>query len=187
MSEFTREYLTRHGVPEDQLDAIMAGANRMASGRLAGFVPQADVERRIQEALDKAARPEPADPTDSEAYRALAAERDMLRAIGGAQFEGVKPKFREQVFAMLDRSEGARPVAEQLEGIRRDYEEYFVGESEKRRPQFGAPVEGSMPRGDVGAVQGFSDAWGFVPQVRATPGYGDRQGGLAALSAGPRV
>ena len=162
MSEFTREYLTRHGVPEDQLDAIMAGANRMASERLAGFVPQADVERRIREAL--AASTEPADPTDSEAYRALAAERDMLRAIGGAEFEAVKPKFREQVFGMLERGEGARPVAEQLEGIRRDYEEYFVGETQPRRPQFGAPVEGSMPRGDVGAVQGFSDAWGFVPQ-----------------------
>ena len=53
-------------------------------------------------------------------------ERDMLRAIGGEDFASVKPKFREQVYGMLQTGTDAKPVAEQLTGIRENYVEYFL-------------------------------------------------------------
>ena len=94
--------------------------------------------------------------------RQLEAERDMLRAVGGEAFADVKPKFREQVYALLDVGSKARPVEEQLEAIREKYEEYFIdGDRPQRLPRFGGPTRGSMPRGAVGAVEQFSQAWGF--------------------------
>jgi hypothetical protein len=75
----------------------------------------------------------------------------------------VKPKFFETVYGMVDRKDGAKPVEEQLKGIRENYEEYFTP-AQQQKPTFGAPVEGSMPKGETGAVKGFADAWGFVPK-----------------------
>ena len=65
------------------------------------------------------------DPTQSDEYKKLLGERDMLRAIGGKEFSAVKPKFREQVYGMLDRSEGAKSIEEQLKAIGEEYEEYL--------------------------------------------------------------
>jgi hypothetical protein len=59
----------------------------------------------------------------------------MLRAIGGEDFQTVKPKFRETVFGMLDRGEKADPVAEQLAGIKEKYEEYFTSAQEPQEPK----------------------------------------------------
>ena len=59
----------------------------------------------------------------------------MLRAIGGEEFQSVKPKFRETVFGMLDRGEKAASVADQLSGIKEKYDEYFITEQETPRPQ----------------------------------------------------
>src|SRR5699024_8687024 len=92
---FTRKFLMDNGVPEDRVDAVMAERNRT----LSDYVPKADVQAQIDAALQNRA---PDDPTQSDAYRALAQERDMLRAIQGDNFAEVKPKFREQVFGMLD-------------------------------------------------------------------------------------
>ena len=66
---FTRKFLIEHGAPEDQVDAIMAERNRT----LQDYIPRADVQAQIDEAL-KAAKPEPQDPTQSEAYLKLAAK-----------------------------------------------------------------------------------------------------------------
>ena len=111
------------------------------------------------------------DPKESEDYRRLAGEFDAYRAMQAARaseaFGDVKPKFFETVYGMVDRSEGARPLAEQLAEIRRRYEEYFLApRQESRLPLFGAFLEGSMPTGQVGAAQGIADAWGFGPRTR---------------------
>ena len=37
-------------------------------------------------------------------------------------------------------------------------------QQQDKKPSFGAPIEGSMPKGETGAVKGFSDAWGFGPK-----------------------
>ena len=71
------------------------------------------------------------DPRQSDEYKALAGEFDAYRAMQqartGKDYEGVKPKFFETVYGMVDRGEGAKPLAEQLAGIREQYEEYFTG------------------------------------------------------------
>ena len=109
------------------------------------------------------------DPTESDAYKALKGEFDAYRAMqaarGSKDYAGVKPKFFETVYGMVDRGDGAKSVEEQLKGIRESYEEYFeAAQQQTKPPQFGAPVEGSMPKGDQGAVSAFTQAWGFGPK-----------------------
>lgn len=110
------------------------------------------------------------DPKESDVYKALQSQFDsykqMQTARGSKEYEGVKPKFFETVYGMIDRADGAKSVEEQLKGIRENYEEYFAPAQQPANPKptFGAPTEGSMPKGDEGAVNGFSKAWGFAPQ-----------------------
>ena len=110
------------------------------------------------------------DPMESDAYKTLKGEFDAYKAMqaarGSKDYAGVKPKFFETVYGMVDRGDGAKSVEEQLKGIRENYEEYFEAQQQSKTPQFGAPVEGSMPKGEQGAVAAFSKAWGFVPQKR---------------------
>ena len=108
------------------------------------------------------------DPKESDDYKALAGEFSSYKAMQAArsskEFGDVKPKFFETVYGMLERGDGAKPVEEQLKGIREKYEEYFAAaQPTNPKPSFGAPTEGSMPKGDEGAVTGFEKAWGFNP------------------------
>ena len=95
-----------------------------------GFISKRDAEEATNRAVETAKAefkiPEPVDPKTTPEYMELAKERDMLRAIGGEYFATVKPKFREQVYGMLQTGTDAKPVAEQLTGIRENYEEYFL-------------------------------------------------------------
>ncbi len=174
MAEFDREFLIGHGVPEDQVEEVLAAHEAAVSAEVSGMVPREEVQRQVDEAvagmvsgeearrLAEEAVAEALAGVDGEAVARLEAERDMLRAICGEAFEDVKPKFREQVYAMLDRDPGAKPVEEQLAQIRKEYEEYFIdGEAAQRPARFGGPVRGSMPRGSVGAAEQFRVAWGF--------------------------
>ena len=159
---FTRKFLLDNGVPEDKIDAIMAERNRT----LADYIPKTDVQAQIDAAVQAAQGTPPAvDVTTMPEYQQLAAERDMLRAIGGDDFASVKPKFREQVFGMLDRSEKAPAIADQLKTIGEKYEEYFTPQESKDpetppgKPSFGAPTQGSAPSGKTGPS--FNDVWNF--------------------------
>ena len=113
---FSRKFLIDNGVPEDKVDVIMAERNRT----LTDYVPKADVQAQIDAAL-QAHKPDPIDPTTTDAYKQLAQERDMLRAIGGDDFQTVKPKFREQVYGMLKREDGAPGIPEQLAEIKKGF------------------------------------------------------------------
>lgn len=156
---FTRKFLTDNGVPEDKVDAIMAERNRT----LADYIPKADVQAQIDAAI-QAAQQKPADVTTAPEYQALVTERDMLRAIQGDDFANVKPKFRETVFGMLDRSEKAPAIADQLKTINEKYEEYFKAEeTPPAKPNFGGPTQGSAPSGKTGPS--FSDKWSFIPKT----------------------
>ena len=128
MAEFTRKFLIEHGVPDDQIDAIMAARNQTLNDTLTGYVPKADVQKQIDAAVAAVPKPEPIDPKTTKEYIELMNERDKLRVIGGDDFARVKPKFREQVFGMLDRGEKAKPIAEQLTDIETKYEECFTPE-----------------------------------------------------------
>ena len=105
------------------------------------------------------------DVKESDEYKALqgeyAAYRTMQSARSSEDFKEVKPKFFETVYGMIERGDGAKPVAEQLAGIRKDYEEYFTQQEAPKKPNFGAPTEGSMPKGNESAVSAFVNAWGF--------------------------
>lgn len=155
---FSRKFLMDNGVPEDKVDVIMAERNRT----LTDYVPKADVQAQIDAAL-QAHKPAPIDPTTTDAYKQLAQERDMLRAIGGDDFQTVKPKFREQVYGMLKRDEGAPGISEQLAEIKKGFDEYFVPAPAEpaQKMQFGAPTQGSMPKGTEGATEAFVKAWGY--------------------------
>lgn len=157
---FSRAFLKEHGVPEDQIDAIMAERNRT----LNDYVPKSDLQAQIDAAV-AAAKTAPVDVTTTDEYTKLLAERDMLRAIGSDDFAAVKPKFREQVFGMLDRSDKAPAIADQLKTIGEKYEEYFVPqkdpepETPPNKPSFGGQPAGSAPTGKTGPS--FNDVWGF--------------------------
>ena len=88
----------------------------------------------------------------------------MQKARTSEDFANVKPKFFETVYGMVDRAEGAKPVAEQLTDIAKNYEEYFnaAKPEEPNKPMFGAETKGSAPTGKTGSS--FSDTWGFVPK-----------------------
>lgn len=139
-----------------------------------GYIAKAAAQQTQQQALENAKAEwekgvKTPDPTESDVYKQLKGDFDaykqMQQARGSKEYEGVKPKFFETVYGMVDRGDGAKPVEEQLKGIRENYEEYFTETRQpNNKPTFGAPTEGGMPRGETGAVKGFADAWGFVPR-----------------------
>ena len=104
-----------------------------------GYISKRDAEDAKTAAVEAAKAgfktPAPVDPKTTPEYLEIMKERDMLRAIGGDDFANVKPKFREQVYGMLDRSKEAKAVKEQLDGIREKFEEYFNPEQPKEPPK----------------------------------------------------
>lgn len=154
---FTRKTLSGYGLNEEQLEKVMT----LYSTSLSDFVPKTEVQTQIKDAVEQAKKELPApDISKNEEYLKVVGERDMLRALGGKEFEGVKPKFRESVYKMLNREDGAEPIEKQLEAIAEDYEEYFAETpQETKPPQFGAGVTGSMPKGDSKPT--FESLWGF--------------------------
>lgn len=103
---------------------------------------------------------------ETEEYKKLAGDFDAYKAMQKArsseEFANVKGKFFETVYGMVDRNEGAKPVADQLTEIAEKYEEYFnKTEEQPKTPQFGGPTHGGTPSGKTGPS--FMDTWGFVP------------------------
>lgn len=84
------------------------------------------------------------DPKESDEYKALLGDFDAYKAMQAARsskdFEGVKPKFFETVYGLVDRGEGAKPLQEQLAGIREQYEEYFTPADPNPSPAPGKPA-----------------------------------------------
>lgn len=152
MALFKRAALKEQGMSDAQIEWLMTEAQRALG---TNYLPKTDVQEQIDNAVKAALEkaPQAVDPTTTDAYKAVAEERDMLRALGGDDFADVKPKFRESVYKQIDRSEGAASVADQLKTIREKYEEFFETENQQTQtepakpPQFGASVSGSMPDG----------------------------------------
>ena len=144
---FTRKTLTGYGLTEEQLEKVMT----LYSTSLADYIPKADLQAKIDEEVKKATENQPpVDVTQSDEYKKLQGERDMLRALGTDDFSGIKPKFRETVYNMLNREDVAPSVEEQLKKVAEDYEEYFEPTTTAepgKTPQFGAGVSGTMPTG----------------------------------------
>ena len=154
--------------PEQQTEQVFSLYGRALDD---GYIAKTAAQQAQQTALESAKAEwekgvKVPDPKESDAYKSLKGEFDAYKAMqtarGSKEYEGVKPKFFETVYGMVDRGDGAKPVEEQLKGIRENFEEYFAPvQQPQNKPTFGAPVEGSMPKGQQGAVKGFTDAWGF--------------------------
>ena len=102
-------------------------------------------------------------------YKDLAGQFEGYKAKQTArnseEFKDVKGKFFDRVYDLIDRADGAKSVTEQLAELKKNYEEYFnAADPAPAKPQFGAKPEGTMPKGDEGAVAAFNNAWGFVPK-----------------------
>lgn len=108
-----------------------------------GYISKTAAEEQKTAAVEAAKAgikiPDPVDVKTTPEYLDLMKERDMLCAIGGDDFAQVKPKFREQVFNMLDRGDKAKTIPDQLADIKTKYDEYFAQaepEQPKNTPQF---------------------------------------------------
>ena len=166
---FTRKelfaILAKETTPEEKADAIYSLYGRALDD---GYVSKANALAEKEAAVEAAKKDVKLPPiTDSDEYKALKAEFDGYKAMNNARtsadFATVKPKFFEAVYNKLDRSEGAKPVKEQLENIKQTYEEYFMPTEEKpSAPTFGAQTKGEPPKGDEGNA--FGKYWGFVPR-----------------------
>lgn len=117
-----------------------------------GYVSRRQAEEMKNSAIEATKAgfkvPDPVDPKTTKEYLDLQTERDMLRAINGEDFQSVKPKFREQVFGMIDRSEKAPAIADQLTGIREKYDEYFVPAETPKDDRKNTPQYSQNPAGD---------------------------------------
>ena len=122
------------------------------------------VEAAKEEALKSYTPPK---AEDTEEYKKLAGEyaayKAMQTARGSEDYKGVKPKFFETVYGMIDRADGAKPVSDQLKAIAEKYEEYFTApktdDMPPGKPSFGAPTQGGAPTGKAG--ESFLSSWGF--------------------------
>lgn len=140
-----------------------------------GYIAKTAAQQAQQTALDNAKADweknlEKPNVKESDEYKALQGQFDAYKTMQAARvsedFKAVKPKFFETVYGMISREDGAKSVKDQLAEIQGKYEEYFTAAQPESKPQYGAPVEGSMPKGDEGAVSAFRNAWGFVPQKK---------------------
>ena len=158
--------------PEERTDQVFSLYGRALDD---GYVTKGAAQAAQASALERAKADwektvQHPDPTESDAYKALQKEftdyKTMQTARTSAEFAEVKPKFFEQVYGMINRTDGAKPIKDQLAEIRGNYEEYFSAAKQEPqpKPQFGAPTEGAMPKGDEGAVAAFTNAWGFIPK-----------------------
>lgn len=155
---FTRKFLTDHGVPEDQIDAIMAERNRT----LTDYVPKDDVQKQIDAALAEAQKgAPPVDVTQAPEYIELLNKTQKLEAFQTDDFANVKTPYRDIVWQKLDHADKHKPYAEQLTELQSSLPDLFKTQEEPPKPQFGAQPQGAAPTGQKGPS--FMDQWGFVP------------------------
>ena len=168
---FTRKQLSailaEETTPEEKADAIFSLYGRALDD---GYITKAAALAEKEAAVEAAKKDVKLPPiTETGEYKALQAEfngyKAMNNARNSADFATVKPKFFEAVYNKIDRSEGAKPVKEQLDTIKQTFEEYFLPTEEPpKSPVFGAQTKGEPPKGDGG--ENFSKYWGFVPQKK---------------------
>ena len=158
---FTRKFLTEHGVPEEQIDAIMAERNRT----LTDYVPKDDVQKQIDAALAEAAKSAPKpDITQAPEYLELLSKAQKLEAFQTEDFASVKAPYKDIVWGKLDHAEKHKPYAEQLTELQSSMPDLFKTQEEPPKPQFGTAPQGAAPTGAKGPS--FNDVWGFGPQAK---------------------
>ena len=157
--------------PEERVDQVFSLYGRALED---SYVTKNAAEAAQNAAIESARKeweknqPKP-NVLESEEYKKLQGEYEGYKtrqtARNSDEFKEIKPKFFDRVYDLIDRANGAKPVTEQLAALKKDYEEYFIAaDPTPNKPQFGAKPEGTMPKGDEGAVAAFTNAWGFTPK-----------------------
>lgn len=155
--------------PEERADQLFSLYGRALDD---GYITKTAAEAAQKAAIDTAKQewekntPKP-NVLESEEYKNLQGEFEGYKAKqtarNSADFAGIKPKFFDRVYDLIDRSEGAKSVPDQLAELKKEYEEYFnPADPAPAKPMFGAKTEGAMPKGEEGAVAAFTNAWGFT-------------------------
>ena len=111
------------------------------------------------------------DPKESDEYKTLMQEygdyKAMQTAKASEDYKGVKGKFFETVYGMIDRKDGAKPIADQMKDIREKWAEYFEEEQQQTQQQTRTPQFSQQP-GHAGTnptseedklFKQLSDAW----------------------------
>ena len=156
--------------PEERTEQVFSLFGRaIDDGYVTKTAAKAAQDSAIEQAKEAWTKEQPKpDAKESEEYKALQAKFDGYKAMETARasedFKGVKPKFFETVYNMIDRGDGAKAVKEQLTELRKGYEEYFLPDDNPAKPKFGGPTHGSLPSGEQGAAATLASAWGFAPK-----------------------
>jgi hypothetical protein len=150
---------------EDKLFALYGQA--LSEGYISVTEAQTATQNAVKAAQEEWEKNKPkVNVLETPEYKELQGQFDGYKtrqeARNSADYAGIKPKFFDRVYDLLDHSDGAKPVTEQLAELKKDYEEYFnPADPAPKMPQFGAKPEGAMPKGEEGAVAAFTSAWGF--------------------------
>lgn len=172
---FTRKALTdvlsSETTPEEKVDAIYSLYGRAIDDN---YVTKAAANAAKQDAVEQAKAdalkdvPAP-DIKNSDEYKALQTEYNAYKvkqeARTSADYAGVKPKFFDAVYDRVDRGENAKPVKEQLDEMRVQFEEFFNPTDDAGKggnagkPEFGGSSGGGQPGGDK--KPSMTDLWGY--------------------------
>lgn len=154
--------------PEERTDQLFSLYGRaLDDGYITKSASQAALTEAVAQAKADALKDYKApDPVESDQYKKLQSQFDAYKAKQEARlaedFADVKPKFFDSVYDRLDRADGAKPVKEQLEEIKKNYEEFFNTKEtpeQKTQPTFSEKTKGSMPTGEGDGT--FSKYWGY--------------------------
>ena len=174
---FTRPELTKivnnaDLTPEERVDQIFSLYGRAVDD---GYNTRKAAEAAQNAAIEAAktewekAQTKP-NPKESQEYIELQGQFDSYKAKEAARnsddFKDVKPKFFDEVYSRVDRTEGAKPVSEQIAEMKKGFEEFFnaaetTPQPAVKFPQFGAQPAGGMPSGAESASSAISAAWNF--------------------------
>ena len=152
--------------PEERTDQLFSLYGRALDD---GYITKGASQAAITEAIEKAKADalkdfKAPDPTESDPYKKLQSQFDAYKAKQEARlsedYADVKPKFFDSVYDRIDRNDGAKPIKDQLEEIKKNYEEYFntTIPQEKPQPSFSDSTKGSMPKGEG---ESFGSYWGY--------------------------
>ena len=162
MAGFTRKALTAIGLTDEQLEKVMAlhGTTLSDYGLKSDF--EAEKEKAVADAL-ASAKP---NVKESDEYKALEKDyqnyKERQKARYSDDYSGIKPKFFDAVYDRVDRSEKAKPLAEQLEQIKADFEEYFISaDTQKNTPVYSKQAGQTPPPVDKedALVKQLSENW----------------------------
>jgi hypothetical protein len=155
--------------PEQRTEQVMSLYGRaLDDGYISRSAAQTAQETAITNAKAEWEKnlPKP-DVKASDEYKALETEYAGYKAMQTArtsdEYKGVKGKFFETVYGMVDKKDGAKPVSEQIAEIRKNYEEYFEAANEpKNTPQFSQQPgrTGTNPTSEEDKLfKQLSDSW----------------------------